>query len=155
MKAYPQYCKVVLNSSDARYNNGEFQWDVTLPLIDYKEKAKWVVSVDNFNSAPIPSTGLNVGNTQTNAFANLHMREISQILSFSSKTRGMTDVILTFIGRSFYRANSTNTIAVPLAEQFWVNKQITLYFSDVSLNRLITPQDAPFQVSFLIWKAED
>ena len=155
MKPYPQYCKVILNSSNARYNNGEFAFDVNLPLIDYREKAKWVISVDNFNSAPIPSTGLNVGNTQTSIFANMHMRELSQILSFSSKTMCASDVILTFTGRSFYRANSTNTIAEPLGEQFWVNKQITLYFSDSSLNKLTTPQDAPFQVCMLIWKAED
>ena len=157
-KPYPKYYKLVLNSAQARYYNNEFCFDVSLPLFDnINTRVGWVMCVNSFNSSVIPSNGLNVANTQTSpsSFANIHLKEFSQITSYSSKTRTNTSVIATFNGRSFTSNASINSVAIPIDEYWWCQKSLTVFFSDENLNILSVPADATFQISILIWKADD
>lgn len=158
MKPYPKYYRLILNSADARYTSGFFTWDINLPLFDnIHDKSSWVMSVASFFSSVIPSTGLNVGNTQiaSSAFANIHIQELSQITSYSSRTRTNSDIVATYSGRSYVSSSVRDAIAIPVDEQWWIRKAITVSFSDINMTRLNTPADAPFQLCLLIWKADE
>lgn len=151
-KQFPKFYKVILNSQHARYSNGEFTWEVTLPLYDnLHTKVGWILGVESFYTSDVPNGVLEVGQ---GGYANLHLRELTQIASFSSDRKANTDVILTL--NSTYVKNNlvTNSIGIPITdEHFFVNKCLTMYFSNEDMVKMIEPQAMPFQVTLLIWKA--
>ena len=156
IKQYPKYYKIVLNSAQARYNSdGSFTWDVNLPLFDsIHERSGWVASLQNFYSTP-SAAGVFVGNTHTNVFGNIHIREFSQVTSYSSKTSNFTSVLATFTDRSWVSDVVTNSIAIPIDEFWWINKSVTVFFSDNAMNNIVTPSTAVFQLTLNLWKAND
>jgi hypothetical protein len=152
IKAYPKHYKIILNSADARYaSDGSFTWDVNLPLFDsIHERSGWVVALQSFFSTPT-NAGVFVGNTQTNVYANIHIREFAQMTSYSSKTRHFTTIIATFTDRSFISDVAKETVAIPVDENWWINKQITVFFSDNLMNQITTPETARFQITLNMW----
>jgi hypothetical protein len=78
-KQYPKIYKIVFNSANARYYNGEFSFDLTLPTFDnLHTKVGWVLGVDSFCTSNTPA---GITATGGGTFANLHLRELSQITS--------------------------------------------------------------------------
>lgn len=150
-KPYPKYYKIILNSADARYNAGEFTWDVNLPLFDnINDRSGWVVALQNFFSTPT-TAGVFVGNTHNNVFANIHIKEFSQLTSYSSKTRHFSSIIGTFTDRSLVSNLTTDMVAIPIDEGWWINKQITVFFSDNDINTINTPSTSTFQITLNMW----
>lgn len=157
-KQYPKYYKLILNSANGRYINGEWAFNIDVPLFDnLHEHYKWVMSVQSFHSSVITSTGGNIGNTHTNAssYGNIHIREFTQITSYSSRSKTNTDIVATFTGKNFASSPALNTVAVPIDSNFWIQRQITVYFSDATQTRLTTPQDAQWQLTLCLYKADD
>ena len=153
-KPYHKYYKIILNSQHARYNNGEFTWDITLPLFDnLHTKVGWILGVESFYTSNVPGAVLEVGQ---GGYANLHLRELTQITSFSSDRKANSDVILTL--NSTYVKNDLvqSSIGIPISdENFFINKSLTMYFSDEDMVKLVELQTMPFQVTLLIWKGTD
>lgn len=157
-KQYPKYYRLILNSANGRYSNGEWAFNIDVPLFDnLNEKYKWVMSVQSFFSSLITSTGGNIGNTHnaTSLYGNIHIREFTQITSYSSKSKTNTDIVATFTGKSFMASPALNSIAVPIDDSFWIQRQITVYFSDATQTKLTTPQDAQWQLTLCLYKADD
>lgn len=153
-KQYPKYYRVVLNSANARYSNGDFIFEVNLPLYDnLHTKVGWVMGVDSFfTSSAIGGITL----TGHGTYANLHCRELTQICSYSSEKKAQSDSILTFNSSFVKNYLSTDTVGQTLVdENFFVNKTLTFSFSDSTLTRIVAPSNSVFQVCLLIWKAED
>ncbi len=145
----------MLNSADARYSNGDFTFDVNLPLFDnIHERSGWVASVQSFFSTP-DASGVFVGNTHTNVFANIHIAEFAQMTSYSSKTKHFSTMVATFTDRSLVNDISANTIGTPIDEHWWINKVVTISFTDNTLTRITTPSTARFQIVLNLWKADD
>jgi hypothetical protein len=91
---YPKIYKLILNSANARYFDGEFVFDINLPTFDHLHtKVGYVVGVDSFYTSSTPAGITAVGG---GLFGNLHMRELAQITSYSSEKKAQSDVILTF-----------------------------------------------------------
>lgn len=154
---YPKYYKIILNSSNARYTNGSFTFDVNLPLFDsMHNRCEWVMNLSNFCSSVDPLSGLFIGqdNLSSVPIVNIHIQEFSQITQYSSKTKGMSDVIATLYNSSSEYFNTVNTIAIPIPEQWWINKTCTISFSDIQLNKLNVSQETPFQLTLDLWKAD-
>lgn len=152
-RPYPKYYRMVLNSANATYRNGEYQFNVNLPTFDsLHTKVGWLIGVECFVTGGTPA-GISTNGQGT--FANLHMRELSQITSYCSVNKGTSDVILTF--NSPYYANSfvTSSVALPITdERFFINKQLTFYFSDYTLTKTNEAQNLSFQVQLAIWHPE-
>jgi hypothetical protein len=150
-KQYPKTYRIVLNSADAVYRDGEFSFPVNLPLFDnLHTKVGWMLGVESFfTNSTIAGISLNGGGT----FANLHLRELSQIGSYSSSRRNCTDVILTFNSGNVANSFVSNSVASPITDEgFFVNKNLTFYFSDRFLNKSNLPFDTDFQLVLTIWR---
>lgn len=155
---YPKYFKIILNSTHGSYSNGDWTFYVDMPLFDNIPKTEnWVISVQSFYSSVIASTSGNIGNTHlsSSAFANIHIRELQQNTSYSSRTKTNTTIVSSFTGRSVVANPALNTIAIPLNSNFWIQRQLTVFFSDATMTPLITPNDANWQLTLLIYKADD
>jgi hypothetical protein len=150
-KPYPKCYRIVLNSADAVYNNGEFSFQINLPLFDnLHTKVGWMIGVESFftNSA-IAGISLNGSGT----FANLHLRELSQIGTYSSATKNCSDVILTFNSQSVSNSFVNSSVASPITdENFFINKLLTFYFSDRRMIKSNEPALTSFQVVLNIWE---
>ena len=153
-KQYPKCYRIVLNSADARYVNGDFQFDINLPLFDnLHTKTGWMIGVESFfTNSTIASINLAGGGT----FANLHLRELAQIGSYASNKKTCTDVILTFNSGSVINSFVNSSVASPITdENFFVNKQMTFYFSDRLLIKSNEPAISVFQIVLNIWRNQD
>jgi hypothetical protein len=153
-KQYPKFYKIVLNSANARYSNGDFMYEVNLPLYDnLHTKVGWVMGVDTFfTSSTIGGISIAGGGV----FANLHCKELTQITSFSSEKKAQSDAILTFNSGNYQNFLCTNSVGQPIIdENFFVNKTLTLSFTDSTLTRIVAPSNSVFQCTICIWKAED
>ena len=153
-KQYPKTYRIVLNSADARYNNGEFQFDVNLPTFDnLHTKTGWMVGVESFfTNSTIAGISLAGGGS----FANLHLRELAQIGSYGSNKKTCTDVILTFNSGSVINSFVNTSIATPITdENFFVNKQLTFYFSDKLIIKSNETALTYFQIVLNIWRNHD
>ena len=149
-KPYPKFYKLVLNSANARYYNGEFSFDVNIPMGDnLHTKVGWVLGVDSFfTSSAIAGITL-TGNA---LFANLHLRELTQITSYSTDKKAQSDCILTFNSGITKNYLDTDTVGLPIAdENFFINKQFTMYFTDNTLTKVVAPQNSSFQVTLMLW----
>jgi hypothetical protein len=150
-KPYPKCYRVVLNSADARYINGEFIFNVNLPMFDsLNTKVGWMLGIESFFTASaIAGITLAGGGN----FANLHLRELSQINSYSSSKKTCSDIVLTFnssVTRNNYVASS---VTIPITdEQFFVNKQLTFYFSDKLIVKSNEPALTYFQIVLNLWQ---
>lgn len=149
-KPYPKFYKLVLNSANARYYNGEFSFDVNIPTFDnLHTKVGWVIGVDTFVTSNTPAGITPLGG---GLFGNLHMRELTQITSYTTEKKAQSDCILTFNSAFVKNYIDTNTVGLPIAdENFFINKQLTLYFTDNTLTKVIAPSNTAFQVTLLMW----
>ena len=149
-KPYPKFYKLVLNSANARYFNGDFSFDVNIPTYDnLHTKVGWVLGVDTFVTSNTPG---GITATGGGLFANLHMRELTQITSYSTDKKAQSDCILTFNSAFVKNYIDTNTVGLPIAdENFFINKQLTLYFTDNTLTKVVAPSNTAFQVTLLLW----
>lgn len=149
-KPYPKFYKLVLNSANARYYNGDFSFDVNIPMWDsLTTKVGWVLGVDSFlTSSAIGGITLTGGG----AFANLHLRELTQITSYSTDKKAQSDCILTFNSGMTKNYLGTDNVGLPITdENFFINKQFTMYFTDSTLTKVVAPQNSVFQVTILLW----
>jgi hypothetical protein len=150
-KQYPKCYRIVLNSADAVYNNGEFSFQVNLPTFDnLNTKVGWMVGVESFfTSSTIAGISLNGSGT----FANLHLKELDQLGSYASSKKTCTDIIQTFNSGSVMNSFVNSSVAIPITnEQFFVNKQLTFYFSDKLIIKSNEPALTYFQIVLNLWK---
>lgn len=149
-RPYPKCYKLVLNSVNARYIDNEFIFDVNLPTFDsLNTKMGWMLGVESFFTS---TTLAGITLTGGGAFGNLHLRELSQINSYSSARKTCTDVILTFNSANVINSFVSSSVAQPITdEQFWVNKQLTFYFSNSSLAKTAVASNASFQIVLSLW----
>lgn len=149
-KPYPKFYKIVLNSANARYYNSEFSFDVTIPTYDnLHTKVGWVLGVESFYTSNTPG---GITATGGGLFANLHLKELAQITSYTTERQAQSDVILTFNRADVKNSLSTNSVGLPVVdENFFINKQLTLWFSDNTLTKAVVPSNTSFQVTILIW----
>jgi hypothetical protein len=149
-KPYPKFYKLVLNSANARYYNGDFSFDVNIPLWDsLTTKVGWVLGVDSFFTSNTPA---GITGTGGGLYGNLHLKELTQITSYSTDKKAQSDCILTFNSASVKNFLTINSVGLPIAdENFFINKQFTLYFTDNSLNKVVVPSNTSFQVTILMW----
>jgi hypothetical protein len=153
-KQYPKCYRIVLNSADARYVNGDFQFDVNLPLFDnLHTKTGWMIGVESFfTNSTIANINLAGGGT----FANLHLRELAQIGSYASNKKSSTDVLLTFNSGSVINSFVNSSVATPITDEgFFVNKLLSFYFSDRLLIKSNEPAISVFQIVLNIWRNQD
>ena len=149
-KPYPKFYKLVLNSANARYYNGEFSFDINIPLWDsYNTKVGWVLGVESFFTSNTPAGITPLGG---GLFGNLHLRELCQITSYSTEKKAQSDCILTFNSAFVKNYIDTNTVGLPITDEgFFINKQLTMWFSDNTLNKLVVPSNTAFQVTLMLW----
>ena len=149
-KTYPKFYRIILNSANAQYNNGDFTFQVNLPLFDsLNTKQGWLLGVESFYTSSTPA-GISLNGQ--GAFANLHLRELTQITSYSSSRKASGDVLTTFNSAGYTNSFVTDSVAIPITdEQFFINKQITLYFSNSSLTRTVEAENTVFQVVLNLW----
>lgn len=150
-KPYPKFYKLVLNSANARYYNGDFSFDVNIPMWDsLHTKVGWVLGVDSFFTSNTPA---GITATGGGLFGNLHLRELTQITSYTTEKEAQSDCILTFNSASVKNFLSTNSVGLPITDEgFWVNKQFTMYFTDNALNKVVVPSNTAFQVTIFLWE---
>jgi hypothetical protein len=91
----------------------------------------------------------------TRKFANLHIREFHQASSYSSKSKGFNDVVLTFNTENSKKQITKKTIGHTLSRLVdFVRTPFTLYFTDDALNKVNVP-DGTFQAVIKFWRVDD
>lgn len=147
-RQYPKMYRIVLNSANARYTNGEFAWDINMPMWDnLHTKTGWVMGVESL------FIGVSVAATD---FGNIHLNELSQLLSFQSNTKANSTVLLTYNSSATHNDFVTDSVSIPITdENFFINKTLTVWFSDKTLTRTTPGSTFPFQLTLNIWRPDD
>jgi hypothetical protein len=137
--------------NDVYYNNGEFEFLVNLPLFSL-HNGRWVFDVESLS---IHTSDILNALTANNSFANLHIRQLSNLSSYISRSKGGSDLVLTFNSAHTNKDIDDDTIANALPSYVnFVNTPLTLYFTDTNLNKVNVPQGV-IQVVLKVFQVEE
>jgi hypothetical protein len=121
-KQYPRVHRIVLDSKDGDGVYEDCVFKVNLPQYIQSEHA--MLFVERFHMT----------NTNTNAELDtkpykIHIRGLTQPLSYHTENKNNSDVILTLKGRS-YIGNLTDSFSIPLLDKrFFRNSSVYVYFT--------------------------
>lgn len=96
-----------------------------------------------------------IENMDINQFCNVHIRELPQITSYSSKTKGNGDIVCTIKDGKFYNDIKNNNVAMPLHSSInFINQPWTVYFTDANLSK-INVSNGTFQIVLRVFNTDD
>lgn len=87
-------------------------------------------------------------------FANLHIKELLQVVSYNSNKRGTGDAVLTFNTENTQQLITKKTTGHPLSQLVdFVHTPLTVFFTNENLNKVDVPNGA-FQVVIKFWRVD-
>ena len=143
--------KIILNSASMVSNSGGLvRFIVNIPN-----------TIEKYNLLKVQSFYCNtafLNQINTNSYFNVHLKNLYQPNTFSTNTRGLTDVILTSSTNQNFDLQMNNQAGIPLLHNnFLQNSEFVVQFSNGKMepfNNLTIDNDNCFQITLSVMIAD-